>query len=73
MCYVKKYIKTSIQKISDISKATVLLSEKHCNINNKLLSEKLSLSPSMISKIKPADSKGRSYVEEIIRRREEEA
>lgn len=60
--------KTKIQKISDIRKAIVLLSEKHCTISNKSLSEKLNLSASMISKIKSGASKGTCYVEEIIKR-----
>jgi ribosome-binding protein aMBF1 (putative translation factor) len=33
-----------------------------------LLSEKLNISPSMISKIKSGDSKGTAYVEEVIKR-----
>lgn len=60
--------KTRIQKISDIRKAIVLLSEKYCNVSNKLLSQKLNLSPSMISKIESGDSKGTVYVEQVIRR-----
>jgi hypothetical protein len=49
--------KTRVQKISDIRKDIVLLSESYCNISNKLLSEKLNVFPSMISKIKSGDSK----------------
>ncbi len=60
--------KTRIQKISDIRKAIVLLSEKYGCSSNKIMSEKLNLSSSMISKIKSGDSKGTSYVEEIIKR-----
>lgn len=60
--------KTRIQKISDIRKAIVLLSEKHCNTSNKLLSQKLNLSPSMVTKIKSGDSKGTSYVGEVVKR-----
>ena len=60
--------KTRVQKISDIRKAIVLLSESYCNVSNKLLSEKLNISPSMISKIKSGDSKGTAYVEEVIKR-----
>ena len=60
--------KTRIQKITDIRKAIVILSEKNCNVSNKLLSEKLNLSPSMISKIKSGESKDAPYVEEIIKR-----
>lgn len=56
------------KKISDIRKAIVLLSESYCNVSNKLLSEKLNISPSMISKIKSGDSKGTAYVEEVIKR-----
>jgi len=63
--------KIRIQKISDIRKAIVLLSEKHCNVSNKLLSQKLNLSPSMISKIKSGNSKGTDYVEEVIGRWED--
>jgi len=59
--------RTKIQKISDIRKAIVLLSEEHCDVSNKLLSQKLNLSPSMISKIKSRDSKGTAYVEEVIK------
>lgn len=63
--------KTRVQKISDIRKAIVLLGEKYCNTSNKILTEKLNLSSSMISKIKSGDSKGTDYVEEVIRRWEE--
>ena len=60
--------KTRVQKISDIRKAIVLLSESYCNVSNKLLSEKLNISPSIISKIKSGDSKGTAYVDEVIKR-----
>ena len=60
--------KTKVQKISDIRKAIVLLSEKYCDVSNKLLSQKLNVSPSMISKIRSGDSKGTAYVEEAIKR-----
>ncbi|WP_176431624.1 transposase [Anaerovirgula multivorans] len=63
--------KTRIQKIADIRKAIVLLSEDHCNASNKLLSQKLNLSSSMISKIRSGDSEGSAYVKEVIRRWEE--
>ncbi len=63
--------KTRNQKISDIRKAIVLLSENHCNVSNKLLSQKLNLSSSMISKIRSGESKGTAYVEEVMRRWEE--
>ncbi|MFX4263665.1 transposase [Pelotomaculum propionicicum] len=57
--------KTKIQKISDIRKAIVLLSEKYCNISNTLLAQKLNLSPSMISKIKSGENKG-TFVSDVI-------
>ncbi|MDD4766200.1 MAG: transposase [Desulfotomaculaceae bacterium] len=50
--------KSKTQKVSDVRKAIVLLSEKYCNISNTLLAKKLNLSPSMISKIKSGESKG---------------
>ncbi len=64
--------RTRIQKISDIRKAIVLIGDKYCNISNKILSQKLNLSSSMISKIKSGDSKGTAHVEEIIKRWEGE-
>lgn len=60
--------KTRIQKISDIRKAIVLLSEKYCNASNKILVQKLNISSSMISKIKSGDSKATDYVKEVIER-----
>lgn len=65
--------KTRVQKISDIRKAIVLLGEKYCNASNRILTEKLNLSSSMISKIKSGDSKGTAYVDEVIRRWEEKS
>lgn len=63
--------KTKIQKISDIRKAIVLLSEDYYNVSNKLISQLLCLSPTMISKIRSGKSKGTDYVEEVIKRWEE--
>ncbi len=60
--------RTRIQKISDIRKAIVLLSEKYCNVSNKILAQKLNLSSSMISKIKSGNSKGTTYVGDVINR-----
>lgn len=60
--------KTKIQWISDIRKAIVLLSERHCSITNTVLAQKLNLHPSMISKIKSGTCKGTAYVEDVIRR-----
>ena len=59
--------KTRIQKISDIRKAIVLLSERYCNVTNTVLSSKMNLPLSMISKIKSGECKG-VYVQEIIQR-----
>ncbi len=67
--YVTKKIRN--QKILDIREAIVLLSESYCNVSNKLLSQKLNLSSSMISKIRSGESKGTAYVEEVMRRWEE--
>ena len=63
--------KTRVQRISDIRKAIVLLSESYCNVSNKLLSQKLNVSSSMVSKIRSGSSKGTAYVEEVMRRWEE--
>lgn len=63
--------RTKIQRMSDIRKAIVLLSERYCNISNTALALKLNLSQSMISKIKSGASKGTTYVEDVIRRCEE--
>lgn len=63
--------RTRTQRISDIRKAIVLLSERYCNIMNKELAEKLNLSPSMVSKIKSGQNKGTAYVQDVIRRWEE--
>ncbi|UNC93089.1 transposase [Candidatus Contubernalis alkaliaceticus] len=60
--------KTRIQRISDIRKAIVLLSESYCNISNTLLAKKLNLPLSMISKIKSGVCKRTTYVEDVIRR-----
>lgn len=62
--------KTKIQKISDVRKAIVLLSEKYCNISNKILAQKLNLSPSMISKIKSGESKN-TFVNDVIQKWEQ--
>ena len=59
--------RTKIQRITDIRKAIVLLSEKHSNIKNIELAHKLNLSISMISKIKSGVSKG-ANVEDVIQR-----
>ena len=64
---IKELVKrTRIQKVSDIRKAIVLLSERHCNVTNTLLAQELNLPLSMISKIKSGESKGTGYVQEII-------
>ncbi|WP_366922768.1 transposase [Metallumcola ferriviriculae] len=63
--------KTRIQKVSDIRKAIVLLSERHCDVTNTLLAQKLNLPLSMISKIKSGVSKRTDYVQEIIHRFQE--
>ncbi|SDZ12181.1 transposase [Tindallia californiensis] len=64
--------KTRQQKISDIRKAIVLLSDKYSNDSNKQLSEKLNVSTSMISKIKSQDSQKTACVEKIMERWEKE-
>jgi len=60
--------RTKLQKIVDIRKAIVLLSERYCDTSNIELAVKLNLSPSMISKIKSGESKGTTYMEEVIKR-----
>ena len=60
--------RTKVQRISDLRKAIVLLSERYCHITNTALAEKLNLPLSMISKIKSDKCKGTAYVEEVIRR-----
>lgn len=65
--------RTKLQKIVEIRKAIVLLSEKYCDISNTELAAKLNLSPSMISKIKSGASKETTYVEELIRRWEQKS
>ena len=62
--------KTRKKKISDIRKAIVILIKKKHNVSNKYLSEKLNLSPSMISKIITGESKNSNYVNEVIKRQE---
>ena len=64
--------KTKIQRISDIRKAIVLLSTRHCRISSAELAEKLGLSLSMISKIKSGNYKGTDYLEQVIRKWEQE-
>lgn len=63
--------RTRHQKISDIRKALVLLSESNSKITNTALAQKLNLSLSMISKIKTGACKNTTYVEEVIHRWEE--
>ncbi|WP_051273144.1 transposase [Desulfotruncus alcoholivorax] len=63
--------RTKIQRISDIRKAIVLLSERYCKITNTVLAQKLNLPLSMISKIKSGACKGTAYVEDVIRRFED--
>jgi len=63
--------RTKVQRISDIRKAIVLLSERYCNISNIELASKLNLSQSMISKIKSRACRGTAYVEDVIQRWEE--
>lgn len=62
--------RTKIQRVSDIRKSIVILSEKYCEPapKTKELAQILNLPPSMISKIKSGESKGTSYVEEVIER-----
>lgn len=62
--------RTKIQRLSDIRKAIVILSEKYCEPapKTKELAHKLNLPPSMISKIKSGESKKTVYVEEVIER-----
>ena len=60
--------RTRVRKISDIRKAIVQLSELYCNVSNRLLAQKLNLSPSMISKIKSDGGKDSNYVAKIISR-----
>jgi len=64
--------KTRRKKIPDIRKAIVILIKKKHNVSNIFLSEKLNLSPSMISKIITGESKGSDYVNEVIKRLESE-
>lgn len=64
--------RTRIQRISDIRKAIVLLSEKHCSVTNTLLAEKLNLSLSMISKIKSDINRWSGHVQAIIQHFERE-
>ncbi|SFI30727.1 REP element-mobilizing transposase RayT [Tindallia magadiensis] len=64
--------KTRKQKISDIRKAIVLLNDKYSEASNIQLSEKLNVSPSMISKIKSQDGPQSDGVEKIMDRWEKE-
>lgn len=60
--------KTRQQKISDLRKAVVLLSEKQCLVKNATLAQKLNLSPSMISKIKSGEVEITAYVREVMQK-----
>ena len=60
--------RTKIQRISDIRKAIVLLSEKYCDVTNTLLAQKLNLSMSMISKIKSGTCKSTPYMEAVMQK-----
>jgi putative transposase len=60
--------KTKARRISDIRKAIVLLSEKHCSITNMELAQRLNLPPSMVSKIKSDETMRTPNVDGIMRR-----
>lgn len=68
VCLAEITRKTRVQKISDIRKAIILLSEKHCKVSNTSLALILNLPLSMVSKIKSGESKGTEYVHQIMYR-----
>lgn len=63
--------RTKIQKISDIRKAIVLLSERYCSATNSMIAQKLNLPLSMISKIKSGISRRTAYVNDVIEKWEQ--
>lgn len=58
--------RSRIQRISDIRKAIVLLSERYCSASNLVIAQKLNLPPSMISKIKSGVSRRTTYVNDVV-------
>ena len=56
------------QKIVDIRKAIVLLSEEFCKEKNREIAQKLNISQSLVSKIRSKETKETPYLLEIMDR-----
>ncbi len=60
--------KNRTRRISDIRKAIILLSDKHCKITNNELAHRLNLTPSTTSRVRNGDFKRTAYCEDVMRR-----